>query len=129
MNVREWSNDDSNKTLRSVITLTGSISAVIILIAIVFAFGPPPIAAARQAKEKIGDSYPILKQKVKWRQKRPTLGEEGEEDPSPVRAQSELSEKAEQPKRSFQERLSAAFLHTHRRHDSAISGAGVTSQS
>jgi hypothetical protein len=129
MNVRDWSDDPSNKTLRSVITLTGSISAVIIIIAIVFAFGPPPLAAALQAKEKIKDSYPILKQKLKRGQKDHKRGEEDEDDQRPVRVESTLTDKTEQPKRSFQERLSAAFLPTHKRHDSAISGTGTRPQS
>jgi len=95
-----------------------------------FAFGPPPIAAARQAKQTIKDlkgSYPTLKHKLKWRQERPKRGGVNEDNRSPIRVHSTLSDKTEQPRRSLQERLSAAFLPTHKRHDSAISGTGARS--
>jgi hypothetical protein len=53
MNVRDWSGDATNKPLRSVIILMGSISAVITVVAVLFAFSPPPMTAAREAKEKL----------------------------------------------------------------------------
>jgi hypothetical protein len=131
MNVSDWSGDTKNRPLPFVIILMGSISAVIIVIAIIFAFGPPPTAAARMTKEKIKDvkdGFPSLKEKLKWRRQEPPKPEEEEEDnQSPAGPSNTLNGNAPLPRPSLQERFSAAFLHTHKRHDSAFSGTEVTS--
>src|SRR6266480_7290018 len=62
MNVRDWCGQDTNKSLRSVMVLTGSISAAVIVVALVAAFGPhlvtvPSKKVHRQLKGGISPSW------------------------------------------------------------------------
>src|SRR5436190_22325762 len=105
MNVRDWSGEASNQPLRSVLILMASISAVIIVLAIFFAF-MPSLGSVR----RIAEAYPVLTHRPK-RTSKPEG--EGGDDQSTAGLRVTLNNHAAQPRHSLWDRFSAAFRHPH----------------
>lgn len=117
MNVRDWSGEKSNKPLRSVIILMGSISAVIIVVAVLFAFMPTFITAVRAVNRRnIAEVSSTLKTKLQWKQKHLEAEKEEEDNQDTAAIQRSLSGIAAQPRPSVLLRVSDTILHHHKRH-------------